>query len=85
MINSHSRAIEVQQIMRWFECDHLPQNLREVSRYFQTLAVVMAGDLPDGEELLTGLRKLLEAKDCFVRAAIERDDPRQYRQDVFKG
>ena len=26
--------------------------------------------LPDGEEKSTGLRKLLEAKDCFVRAAL---------------
>jgi len=37
----------------------------------------MAGELlrhlPDGPELTTGLRKLLEAKDCFVRAAIGTD------------
>lgn len=26
--------------------------------------------LPDGPELTAGLRKLLEAKDCFVRAAL---------------
>jgi hypothetical protein len=31
----------------------------------------MADALPDGPELSTGLRKLLEAKDCLVRAAIE--------------
>jgi hypothetical protein len=30
----------------------------------------MIRDLPDGPELSAGLRKLLEAKDCFVRAAI---------------
>jgi hypothetical protein len=28
----------------------------------------MENTLPDGPEKTTGLRKLLEAKDCFVRA-----------------
>lgn len=32
-------------------------------------------DLPDSPELTTGLRKLLEAKDCFVRAAIAAAEP----------
>jgi len=27
--------------------------------------------LPDGPELSAGLRKLLESKDCFVRAALD--------------
>jgi hypothetical protein len=27
--------------------------------------------LPDGPELTVGLRKLLEAKDCLVRAALD--------------
>jgi hypothetical protein len=31
----------------------------------------MVDDLPDGPELTAGLRKLLEAKDCFVRASLE--------------
>ena len=30
--------------------------------------------LPDGPEKSAGLRKLLEAKDCFVRSAIELPD-----------
>lgn len=29
--------------------------------------------LPDGPEKTAGLRKLLEAKDCFVRAALDRE------------
>jgi hypothetical protein len=32
----------------------------------------MVDHLPDGPELTVGLRKLLEAKDCFVRAALDR-------------
>ncbi len=31
--------------------------------------------LPEGPELTAGLRKLLEAKDCFVRAAMAAKDP----------
>ena len=33
----------------------------------------MAAQLPDGPELTAGLRKLLEAKDCFVRTAIAQE------------
>ena len=36
------------------------------------LAEAMVNALPDGPELTAGLRKLLEAKDCFVRAALDR-------------
>lgn len=32
----------------------------------------MVDQLPDGPELTAGLRKLLEAKDCFVRAALDK-------------
>jgi hypothetical protein len=35
------------------------------------LAEQMVRDLPDGPELSAGLRKLLEAKDCFVRAGLD--------------
>ncbi len=36
----------------------------------EALAALMVLELPDGPELTAGLRKLLEAKDCFVRAAL---------------
>ncbi len=35
-------------------------------------------ELPDGPELTAGLRKLLEAKDCFIRAALD-SEPVDYR------
>lgn len=60
-----------QQIARWFAYDHLPEPLREISSRCHTLAEDMIEILPDGPELTTGLRKLLEAKDCFVRAALD--------------
>lgn len=34
------------------------------------LATDFLRDLPDSPELTAGLRKLLEAKDCFVRGAV---------------
>jgi len=55
---------------RYFVYDHLPEPLASISAYSHHLAEAMIRDLPDGPELTTGLRKLLEAKDCFVRAAL---------------
>ena len=59
------------QIARFFDYDHLPEHLQTVSRPCHDLAETMISTLPDGPELTTGLRKLLEAKDCFVRAALQ--------------
>lgn len=50
---------------------HLPDGrVRAISAECQLLAQQMVEGLPDGPELTAGLRKLLEAKDCFVRAAV---------------
>lgn len=57
-------------IMRYFDWGHLPEKLQAVSRPIGELAVTMNDSLPDGPEKSAGLRKLLEAKDCFVRAAL---------------
>lgn len=61
-----------EQLLRHFEYSHLPVALATISRKCHAHAHEMAFLLPDGPELTTGLRKLLEAKDCFVRAALER-------------
>jgi hypothetical protein len=58
-------------LLRWFEFEHLPPHLRVVSAEFYALAHWLADKLPDSPELTTGLRKLLEAKDCAVRATID--------------
>jgi len=59
-------------IMRFFSYDHLPEGkLQDVSRRFGELAGVMDDALVEGPEKSAGMRKLLEAKDCFVRAALE--------------
>jgi hypothetical protein len=54
---------------------HLPEHLQSISKPICELAVVMAENLDSddplvGAEVTTGLRKLLEAKDCFVRARV---------------
>jgi hypothetical protein len=58
-------------IVRYFSYQHLPSQLRTVSEPFGKLAEEMDKKLPDGAEKSAGLRKLLEAKDCFVRAALD--------------
>ena len=59
-------------ILRHFEFKHLPEHLQKVSKEFHALAHLMVGLIEDDPELVAGLRKLLEAKDCMVRAAIAR-------------
>lgn len=57
-------------IMKYFEYEHLPPHLQEVSKEFSWLANRMNDTLSDGPEKSAGLRKLLEAKDCMVRAKL---------------
>lgn len=59
-------------IMKYFAFSHLPPFLQTVSAPIGQLAETMDADLPDGPEKSAGLRKLLEAKDCFVRAALDK-------------
>ncbi len=62
-------------IARWFDFDHLPDGPAQVAASSVALLAEQAiENLPDGPELTAGLRKLLEAKDCFVRAAIEKKE-----------
>ncbi len=70
MMDLSGRHPGTQQIARFFEYEHLPEHLRAVSENCANLAEDMIRELPDGPELTAGLRKLLEAKDCFVRAAL---------------
>ncbi len=55
-------------IIKYFEYAHLPIKLQTVSAPIGDLAKEMDALLPDGPEKSAGLRKLLEAKDCLVRA-----------------
>jgi len=57
-------------IMKYFSYEHLPENLQEISKPIGEMARDLDEKLPDGPEKSAGLRKLLEAKDCFVRAKL---------------
>ena len=57
-------------IHKHFAFSHLPIGLQAVSKPIGELAQKFEEDLPDGPEKSAGLRKLLEAKDCFVRAKL---------------
>jgi hypothetical protein len=56
--------------IQYFEYEHLPMQLQAISKPICELAHLMENVLPDGPEKSAGMRKLLEAKDCFVRANI---------------
>lgn len=57
-------------ILKYFECSHLPPKLQEISQPLCDTAKLFDAILPDGPDKSAGLRKLLEAKDCFVRARV---------------
>lgn len=63
-----------QAILQYFTWEHLPPHLQPVSQAIGEVAVKLAHDLPSSPELTMGLRKLLEAKDCLVRAALVQTD-----------
>lgn len=60
------------QLLRYFTWSHLPAGpLRNTSQMFGILADELDVLLPDGAEKTVALRKLLEAKDAGVRAALD--------------
>ena len=61
------------RMLQFFVYDHLPEHLRAVSKPFGELAEKIVTDLPANPERTTALRKLLEAKDCAVRALLYKE------------
>ena len=57
-------------MLQFFAYEHLPADLQTISRPFGELANLMVATLPRDPERTVGLRKLLEAKDCAVRARL---------------
>ena len=66
---SKDRSPSIAHLLRFFKFAHLPPHLQDVSRPFGELAETIAGG-PQNAETTTALRKLLEAKDCAVRAVL---------------
>lgn len=65
------RRPEVQKLWKYFDYAHLPPHLQRVSRHYAVMVDVLMGMLPDSPELTVAIRKLLESKDCAVRAALD--------------
>lgn len=59
-------------LLQFFDYAHLPPQLMVVSEPFCMLAQQIVKDLPRNPERTTALRKLLEAKDCAVRAKLSK-------------
>lgn len=57
-------------IIKYFAYEHLPDRLQSISKPICEIARQLDESLPDGPEKSAGLRKLLEAKDALVRAAL---------------
>jgi hypothetical protein len=57
-------------LLQFFIFEHLPPNLQAVSQPFHSLAHWIVANLPRNPERTVALRKLLEAKDCAVRAKL---------------
>jgi hypothetical protein len=55
-------------LLQFFAYEHLPPHLQAISKPFGDLAHKIAETLPSNPERTMALRKLLEAKDCAVRA-----------------
>lgn len=56
--------------MKYFEYSHLNERLQAVSKPICDVAKHYNETVPDSPEKSAGLRKLLEAKDCLVRASL---------------
>ncbi len=61
------------RMMQFFAYEHLPPHLQEISRPFGEMAKQIVETLPANAERTAGLRKLLEAKDCIVRAKLYKE------------
>ncbi|MEY9404384.1 hypothetical protein ABIF66_004234 [Bradyrhizobium japonicum] len=64
---------ESEAILQFFEYGHLKPELQKPSAMFGDLAMWIVRSLSRNPERTVALRKLLEAKDCAVRAAIYKE------------
>lgn len=70
MPSEQEKKLCTDPMLQFFTYLHLPEHLRKVSRPFCELAFDIVATLPRNPERTVALRKLLEAKDCAVRASL---------------
>lgn len=62
--------MEREFLMQFFRYDHLPEKLQAISKPFGELAEHVHATIARNPERTVALRKLLESKDCAVRAQL---------------
>jgi hypothetical protein len=62
--------LTMDSLLQFFAYEHLPPHLQAISKPFGDMAHTLAAEMPKNPESTTALRKLLEAKDCAVRAVL---------------
>lgn len=67
-------AQTIEPMLQFFAYAHLPPQLATVSAQFCTVAENIVAMLPRNPERTVALRKLLEAKDCAVRALLYKSE-----------
>jgi len=65
--------VKTDYLLQFFAYAHLPEHLQAVSKPFGILAEQIVATLPSNPERTVALRKLLESKDCAVRALLFKD------------
>lgn len=66
-------AERTEPLLQYFKHAHLPPHLAAVSAPFADLAHTLVRKLPRSAERTVAVRKLLESKDCAVRALLPFD------------
>ncbi len=75
-----------ESLLQFFRYDHLKTELQSIVAPFRELAQDLVRTLPKNPERTVALRKLLEAKDCAVRAQLfESNKPAQAKPDHGPG
>ncbi len=67
---SRAASVAPDRMLQFFTHAHLPDHLAKVSLPFCQLAAEICATLPSNPERTAALGKLLEAKDCAVRALL---------------
>ena len=57
-----------EQLLKFFSYGHLPRDAQPLFEGFLSLASDIVGMAPGGPERTAAIRKLLEARDCIMRA-----------------
>lgn len=65
-----ARQVSGERLLDFFAYEHLPEHLQAASRPYGELAVHIVNTTPRNAERTVALRKLLESKDCAVRALL---------------